>query len=166
MTDIKIKRIFHCNLNVRNLDESVEFYTNVLGGHIVEPEFEAAGPLMEGDGLGTQAYGIDPTHELTARGIFIKFGDDEHGLVLDILEYLRPRPVESAHATQYNIGYNRIALQVEDLDAAYAALVARKVKFMTPPVEAGDAAQSPLKRRYCCFYDPDGFVIELCERRL
>jgi len=51
---------------------------------------------------------------------------------------------------------NHIALQVEDVDAAYAELVAKAVTIKSPPANFKNI-------RICFFFDPDGNLLELVE---
>jgi len=51
-----------------------------------------------------------------------------------------------------------MALMTTELDAEYARLRDAGVEFLSPPVTMSDGAT-----RYCCFFDPDGAVLELVE---
>jgi glyoxylase I family protein len=52
--------------------------------------------------------------------------------------------------------FNHLALQVANLDEAYAELVAKDVKIKTEPRNFKDV-------RICFFYDPDGNSLELVQ---
>ncbi len=52
--------------------------------------------------------------------------------------------------------FNHLALHVEDVDAAYAELVAKGVRIRSAPGNFKDV-------RVCFFFDPDGNVLELVE---
>lgn len=57
-------------------------------------------------------------------------------------------------------GWHHLALEVEDVDAAYAELSARGVRFQDPP--AGFPADAPLLR-ISFLTDPDGNLLELVQ---
>jgi len=57
-------------------------------------------------------------------------------------------------------GWTHIALEVADVDAAYAALAARGVPFSAPPEDFPRAAPA-MRIAFCT--DPDGNVIELLQ---
>lgn len=82
--------------------------------------------------------------------IFIGLG----GSAIELSE--EPGPVR----VPCNGGWTHLALDVADLDDAYAALVARGVPFHIPPEEY--PAVAPLMRIAFCT-DPDGNVIELIQ---
>lgn len=64
---------------------------------------------------------------------------------------------ENAPAPNSDPGaFNHLALHVEDVDAAYAELVAKGVKIRSAP-------NSFKEVRVCFFFDPDGNVLELVE---
>jgi methylmalonyl-CoA/ethylmalonyl-CoA epimerase/glyoxylase I family protein len=68
---------------------------------------------------------------------------------------------EDEHAQQGVIGgWNHIALEVEDLDQAYAELTARGVSFHVPPE---DFPPEDPSMRIAFFTDPDGNVLELIQ---
>lgn len=57
-------------------------------------------------------------------------------------------------------GWHHLALEVEDVDAAYAELAARGVPFQEPP--AGFPPEAPLLR-IAFLADPDGNLLELVQ---
>ena len=57
-------------------------------------------------------------------------------------------------------GWHHLALEVEDVDAAYAELTARGVPFQAPPT--GFPADAPLLR-IAFLTDPDGNLLELVQ---
>jgi catechol 2,3-dioxygenase-like lactoylglutathione lyase family enzyme len=55
-------------------------------------------------------------------------------------------------------GWHHVALLVENVEEAYAELVANNVRIQSPPKDLGDVV-------IAFFYDPDGNVLELFEER-
>jgi lactoylglutathione lyase len=66
-------------------------------------------------------------------------------------------------AEEYEIGtgYGHIAVSVSDLEATLAALAERGIQPERPPYTVGDDDDSLL----CFVRDPDGYRVELIERR-
>jgi catechol 2,3-dioxygenase-like lactoylglutathione lyase family enzyme len=57
-------------------------------------------------------------------------------------------------------GWDHLALEVEDIDAAYAELSAAGIPFHVPPEDFPEEAPSV---RIAFFKDPDGNVLELVQ---
>jgi catechol 2,3-dioxygenase-like lactoylglutathione lyase family enzyme len=81
--------------------------------------------------------------------IFLGAGDT----TIELTEDERTRPGVTG-------GWDHLALEVEDLDQAYAELTARGVPFHVPP--EGFPPESP-SMRIAFFTDPDGNVLELMQ---
>ena len=154
------ERIFHVNVNVRDLDRSVAFYRDVLGMNVVEGPFDGEGPAMAGIALGTQAYGVQPD-QVKIRAAFLRYGDDENATIIDLLEFRSPPPMGGPYPSLHNVGIARIALKVSDIDEAYGHLVANGVQFVSEPVGVNIGDDLLAGIRYCCFYDPDGTILEI-----
>jgi len=156
-----IEKIFHVNIVVRDLDRSLPFYRDILGMRIAEPIFIGEGPPMGGIGLGAEAYGFRSERDVKVRGVFLRFGNDETEAFIDLLEFIQPRSIGGPYSTLHNIGIARIALKVSDIDQSYKELLSKGVKFITPPVRVLIGENYLADIRYCCFYDPDGTILEL-----
>jgi hypothetical protein len=52
----------------------------------------------------------------------------------------------------------RLALRTTGIDGEYARLRDAGAVFLSPPVTMADGTT-----RYCCFFDPDGTILELVE---
>lgn len=153
------ERVFHLNICVSDLDRALDFYCGKLGMEPIEGHpFET-----EGDDLRV-GFGMTEYDEVKIRGAFVKWGDDEHATVIDLLEFIEPKPVGKPYDTVYNLGICRTALKVSgDLDEVYDDLRSKGVEFISPPVKtvlSGEAV------RWCLFYDPDGTVLEIFTDRV
>ena len=155
-----IERIFHINVVCRDLERSLRFYVDILGMHVVDGPFDAEGPALAGIGHGAQSWGIAPD-AVKIRFAFLRFGDDAAETILDLLEFVEPRSYGAPHPNLQMIGIARIALKVSDVQSTYEAMLAKGVKFISPPVPItlGDNLLHGIA--YCCFYDPDGTILEL-----
>ncbi len=146
------QRIFHVNICVRNMERSLEFYRGQLGMQLVEGPFTAEGPEL------ARAFGMESEPNVKVRGAFLRWGDDANATVLDLVEFIEPKPTGEPYPTLNNIGLCRIAFKVDDCEQVYADLASKGVEFMSPPVTGFRP-----DLRYCCFYDPDGTILELLE---
>lgn len=131
-------RLHHFGLSVANLDETVAWYKDKLG--------------FEDD----SHYALD-FPQLQARVAFLRRGD--FGLELFEVSGSSGMP---GHARQTGTdlhvqGLKHVALAVEDIDRARAALTARGVTFVmdTAPVPG------PRGARFAFFRDNNGLLIEL-----
>lgn len=68
--------------------------------------------------------------------------------------------VEDRNGRANDGGWRHLALEVPDVDAAYAELVAKGIPFHVPPEDF--PPQAP-KMRYALFRDPDGNELELVQ---
>ena len=155
-----IERIFHINVVCRDLERSLRFYIDILGMHVVDGPFNAEGAALAGIGHGAQSWGIPPD-AVKIRFAFLRFGDDAAETILDLLEFVEPRSYGAPHPNLQMIGIARIALKVSDVQSTYEEMLAKGVKFISPPVPItlGDNLLHGIA--YCCFYDPDGTILEL-----
>lgn len=110
-----IKRVGVVTIHVYDQDAAIDFYTNKLGMELV------------GDndlGNGTRWVLVRPEEGPTAITLY-KLPDHEPG--------------------QFPIGsHHPIVLVVDDLDAAYAELVATGVEFSHPPFESGPDSKTAM----------------------
>jgi catechol 2,3-dioxygenase-like lactoylglutathione lyase family enzyme len=155
-----IDRIFHVNIVVRDLDRALDFYTNALGAHIVDGPHSGEGAPMLGISHGAPMWGVDP-NEVKVRFAFLRFGGQDDEPILDILEFVQPRSWGAPYPTLQNIGIARIALRVDDVQRTYDELLKKGVKFLTPPVPVEIGENYLAGIAYCCFFDPDGAILEI-----
>lgn len=121
------KRIDHVEIVPSNLKRTLDFYTEILGFKVHERR------RLEGS----------PIEEI----VFIKLNDT----MIELLAAKNPAPVSSE---PYRVGYQRVALEVEDMDRAIAYLKSKGIEIVRGPVTIGTAKRAEIK-------DPDGLSIEL-----
>ena len=121
-------RYHHLHLMCSNLNEMINFFTEIFGAELVaRRKFRTAdGATLDLDGTTINIRGVEEGEEV--------LGDES-------------RP---------HYGYHHLALQVEDLDAAYSELVEKGLTFTAPPAELGTVKYTFLK-------GPDGITIELVQ---
>ena len=143
-----IKGIEHSCFTVSDLERSVAFYRDVLGLELVFTERSEA----SGDDR-SQTLGVAKSRLKLA---IFRVGDAQ----LELIEYITPkgRPYDRQNC---DIGTAHVAFKVDDIEAAYQALLARQVRFTGPPatIPAG-----PMQGwRWTYFFDPDGISLELIQ---
>jgi lactoylglutathione lyase len=135
-TDSTGIRIRHTMIRVADVDRSVDFYTSLLGMTVMR------------------------RRESPARGetvAYVGYGSDEDSVhALEIVQMHEP-PESYVHGNTYG----HIALGVPDVQALADTLMAAGVEFTVPPAAVREGAPNKL----AFFKDPDGYEIELTERR-
>lgn len=142
-----MRRFQHVSVTVSDLDRSLAFYADVLGL-----------PLLgrgETDAPHVRAQTGFPDARL--RWAELSFGERQ---VLELFEYLTPRGTP-LHARTCDPGCLHFAIEVEDLDALYARLLAERVRTRSEPVLIESGNWRGAKAIYTL--DPDGVTVELVE---
>jgi catechol 2,3-dioxygenase-like lactoylglutathione lyase family enzyme len=139
----------HVGITVRDLDASVYFYHDLLGLEIsTEPS-----PWFEGPELG---HGVGVPGAVL-RQVCLRLGDTQ----LELLEYRTPPSQTERPLLSHSIGASHVAFQVDDIEAAQAALQARGVRFYSGINVVDDGVLAGW--RWVYFADPDGYPLELVE---
>jgi glyoxylase I family protein len=140
---LKLRDFSHVTVRVSEMERSLSFYRDGLGLRVI---FDVA---LEGAGLEAV------TGAKGASGRMVGLVVPGRGKVcIELLGFEHPK---SARPPQGRFtGYSNLSLAVDDLDAAYAACVARGLAPLQKPVEVGGVKMFFLA-------DPDGTPIELIE---
>jgi len=138
----RIRGFSHVCVGVSDLERALAFYRDGLGLRVIF-DVELDGPGME-----------SVTGEAGARGRMVGCLVPGSLVTIELLWFAH-RAGAAAQARR-STGYTNVSLAVADLDAAYAALVARGVRPLQRPVEVGGV-------RMFFVADPDGTPIELIE---
>ena len=142
-----IHGIDHTAISVPDLDEAVDFYTNVLG---FEVESESGWP--RGAKRVDQLVGLPDSSSKVAM---VRLGDTR----IEIFEYASPTPnVRDPGLRVCDHGITHFCLRVTGIEDEHARLEAAGVEFNGPPVDVGSSI---------CVYgrDPFGNVIELKQQK-
>ena len=143
------RRFFHVNVCVRDMERSIRFYQD-LGFKKINDFMLGGGTPGIGEALGLEVKKL--------RGVFMRLGDDPNSMILDLVQFVDPPAQGQPYATLNNIGICRIAFIVDDIEATYAALVAKGIEFLAPLKRLNGPRGS--KIGVMCFKDPDGTVLE------
>ena len=145
--------IFHTGLTVSDLDRSIAFYRDVLGLELVS-SWESAQPYLR------TVVGFPDAELRIALLRLPKTAAGRSGHHIELLEYRSPRG-ERGDARTCNPGNVHVSFVVDDLDAAYAELAAKGVRFKSAPVEIDHGRNKGAKAVY--LLDPDDITLELVQ---
>lgn len=126
------KRIDHIELLTTTPERAVEFYTGTFGFRVRE------------------RVRIPATPNGPLDLVYLQLGDT----TLEVMCYPEPRDRISPRAAEQRLGWQCLALEVEDMDAALAQLKARGIEPCWGPMKRPDYARAEIR-------DPDGNPIEL-----
>ena len=129
-------RFIYTGIRVRNMEESLRFYTDVLGMVIVEPLQKTT-----------------PT-----RGSVVTLKSPNSEQVLELNHYEEDSPFNSAYVNGEDLDH--IAFDVQDLEAAVKELKRRGVEIAVEPYAIGKI--EGWKEAY--IKDPYGIWLELLQR--
>ena len=147
-------QLLHVNLNCADLESSSAWYRRVLGLERLMPRVEP-GPV-DGSGLGMAG-------ECRFRADFLAI-PDRADLVIDLLEWIEPRPVGHPPAAANQLGWFRLAWLVEDAATCCAELDRLGVAH-SGPCWLDMGPEIPIAGLHAVFFrDPDGSCLELIER--
>ncbi|MFC4767350.1 VOC family protein [Effusibacillus consociatus] len=141
----------HVNVIVKDLDEMLDFYRNVLGFEVMVESEIANEAFCQGVGL----------PDASVKMAHLRLPGSDFRVEMFQYNNLVPNPQSADWLNQQ--GYRHIAFQVHDLEQAYQELMNQGVPFVSPPLlvtESGYAAGV----RFCCLRDPEGNLIELIQR--
>jgi catechol 2,3-dioxygenase-like lactoylglutathione lyase family enzyme len=144
-----VKGLHHVGITVRDLDEAIGFYHDVLGlGFVNEPS-----PVFDDPALGP-AVGVPGA---ALRQVSLAAGD----LIVELLEYRQPASPIDAPLPQNALGAQHVAFGVDDIRAAKQELEQRGVEFLSDVNVVDDGVLAGW--RWVYFRDPEGNALELVE---
>jgi catechol 2,3-dioxygenase-like lactoylglutathione lyase family enzyme len=142
-------RIFHVNVNCRDLAVSRAFYEALALDALAHA---APGAPQSGTAFGLEAALWD------AWILCGRHGFD--GGAVDLLEWQEPTPAGAPPTTLYECGYQRIGVLVGDLDRALERVAAHSSVMPTVLTHTNDDGST---NRLAIVRDPDGTAVELVE---
>ena len=143
-----LKSFFHSGFIVRDVDQAVDFYTNVLGLKVAM-RMERKGEFI------AQVLGFTGAH---INGAFVDLGD---GHQLELIQYLSPSSGPGG-ISRNDLGAAHVAFYVEDIDRFYTEKSRQGLRPINPPAEHRDE-QGKLIRKVLYAQDPDGNWLEFVE---
>ena len=148
-----IHHVFHFSFTVSDLQQSVDWYTNVLGLELVHRQ------VQDNPYTRTLVGVPDAILEIAQFKIpGVSPGLSTH--MLELVEYKHPKG-EHPPLPTYNVGVGHVALLVTDIQSEYERLQQGGVVFRNPPVAITEGAN---RGGYACYFqDPDGITLEMLE---
>lgn len=141
-----VKNIRHTGIVVTDLEESLRFYSDLLGFRIVK-RMDESGDFID------KITGFENVKVTT-----VKMAADD-GNLIELLYYHSHQRELNSNNEICRIGISHIAFSVDDLDGEYKRLLKAGVKFNSPPQLSPD---NYAKVTFC--KAPEGTFIELVER--
>ena len=148
----KVVGIGHMSFTVMDIDKTIHFYCDLLGGKVLTRTVD------EGPELGKYVMGdmlSNPYGKLKVA--MIEVG----GLEVELLQYEVPETNTPYHGNPSIAGSAHIAVNVDDIEGVYAKLKAEGVKFHS---EINDCIRDgELVWRWVYARDPDGCCCEIVQ---
>ena len=142
-----VKLCHHHGFTVSDLEESVEFYTNILGLEVVRTTERKDLPSYD--------------HILGFENVRIMMALLKHpttDFLLELFQYMNP-PVVKRELKNNFVGSSHVAFEVEDIDATYDAMCAAGYGAINPPIDIIRDGQKVARAIYAL--DPDGISVEM-----
>jgi catechol 2,3-dioxygenase-like lactoylglutathione lyase family enzyme len=151
-------QLYHVNIVSSQIDRSRMFLQGVLGLDYVKRLTLPAPVSPIGFGLGAEEGQFDAAF-LWHRG--------DRRFSVDIVNWFVPGVVGEPYSSPFNVGIQRLALEVDDLEAALAALMRQAPAGVRETVRGPDCWDlgDGLTRRVALFRDQDGVAFELVEQQ-
>jgi lactoylglutathione lyase len=141
---------FHGGITVRDMERSLTFYQEGLG---LEPEFDR---ILDGPYLPV-VLGLQFTH---IRAVYLRIPG---GGFVELLEFVGVERL-SAASRPCDYGAGHLCLYVDDVGAMHARLV--DLGFAARSSDVVDITAGPnTGARSCYMTDPDGYAVELFQKR-
>jgi lactoylglutathione lyase len=147
---VAVTGFFHGGVTVRDMDRSLIFYRDGLG---LEQEFDR---ILDAPYL-RQVLGLDFDH---IRAVYLRIPG---GGFVELLEYVGIERLPAA-SRPCDYGAGHLCLYVEDIDALHGRLA--DLGFAARSEGVVDITAGPNQgARSCYMADPDGYAVELFQRR-
>ena len=139
-----IKRFRHTGIIVKDMEESVKFYQEILGCKIAQDFTD------DSDYINT-VLGIKKAN---IRMVKMLTKDD---IMIELLEYVT-HPTGIPDLPFYHTGICHIAFEVKDIDKLYESLISNRIEVISKPLLSSEGFA-----KVCFCVDPNGVRIELVE---
>ena len=134
----------HAALVSPDLDRLVEFYSLLLDAKPNRRTDRASGPRFD------EVAGYD---NVMIRAAWFDIGN----MILEMWQFVNPVTPEPQRPSAIDdVGYNKVAFEVSDLQKEYERLTALGVRFLSSPATSVDGWEA-------CLRDPDGNLISLIQ---
>ncbi len=144
---------WHFSFTVKDIDRSVDFYTNVIGMKLVHSQ-------TQHNEYTAKLVGYEGAHLKVAQLAIPAMIQQRSGHLLELVQYVYPECEPSDTAT-CRPGSAHLAFQVADIHSEYERMRALGVRFKSEPnaITAGINAGG-----YTCYFlDPDDITLEILQ---
>ncbi|MGH7932412.1 MAG: VOC family protein [Candidatus Binataceae bacterium] len=151
-----MRAVSHIAVGVRDMDESLRFYRDLLGLRVTLDTMESVG--------GMKALFTEPKKG-ERRAVYLRFEDGPHASFLVLSQSPGVATGEAIKLDQ--VGVHHFAFWVDDLRERVERLKAAGVKILVAPVEADTKAYGEPpghKVLTCLFQDPNGIIVQFDQR--
>lgn len=131
-----VNKIDHIGIAVKNLDEALKFYTDILGLDL------AATEIVE---------------EQKVKVAFLPVGDSE----IELLESTDEDGPIAKYIDKKGQGIQHMALQVDDIEASISEMIEKGIRMIDEKPRYGAGGS---KIAFCHPKSTNGILLELCER--
>lgn len=156
-----ITGMYHLNIVCTDLDKSVKFYRDILGGKVLYDDWTMT-TVDRGIDTGPAGRVLGLGEAVQWRAAYIRFGEDPRGTAIDLLQWIKPASTGKPYDRMNNVGIPRIALNCDDVEKAYKDMKVKGVKFVSSP-QVLDMKRGRGPSKVVAAKDPDGVVIELIQ---
>jgi catechol 2,3-dioxygenase-like lactoylglutathione lyase family enzyme len=146
--------VLHFSFTVRDIERSVEWYTDVLGLELVHRQRQENAYTQKLVGIPGAVLEVA---QFRIPGLAPAYSTH----MLELVEYVTEKGGQPASLPTNQVGTAHLALVVTDLQARYGRMLADGVAFRNPPVEITAGANKG--GLACYFNDPDNITLELLQ---
>jgi catechol 2,3-dioxygenase-like lactoylglutathione lyase family enzyme len=146
----QLKSLFHCNINVKNLDVSLPFYEMIGFKIIIDFREGMSSPQL------AQALGLS---QAVLRGVHLSADGDPNKTRIDLVEFQDPVTEGQPYPHLHHTGINRVSIRIDNLKEAYETLKKKGVQFLSEPITLPGTKDFT----FVCFPDPDGTILQFVE---
>ena len=146
----QLKSLFHCNINVKNLDVSLPFYEMIGFKIIIDFREGMSSPQL------AQALGLP---QAVLRGVHLSTDGDPSKTRIDLVEFQEPATEGDPYPHLHHTGINRVSIRIDNLRENYEVLKEKGVHFLSEPITLPGTNDFT----FVCFPDPDGTILQFVE---
>lgn len=147
-----IKEIIHIGLTVNNLEESINFYKNILG-------LKYIGEILM---KGRETDILFQQKDCIAKVAYLNGSDDIKCPPVELIEFINPK-IKKDEASLFKTSISEICFLVDDIDKVYKNLKNKGVEFLSEPQFFDFSADNFSKSKAVYFKDNNGIILELME---
>ena len=142
-----LKSFFHTGFVVKDIEESIKFYTDVMGLKL-QLRAERSGKFAQ------TVTGLEGAHLKIA---FLNMGDGHN---LELVQYMSPTGSQS-QTNLNDMGASHLAFFVENIEKYYDTMSKKGLRFISAPATLVEDGKVVRKAAFC--QDPDNNWLELVE---